>query len=272
MALGQIRAYLIRGDPANAKQNLAEIFEGNRIFNLLPLPRDNHNLKEISKEELYPGNYYLAKLNKKTIRETGIKTLLKLSSLGINEFPVLLILHDNSISQCLVLYNDIEFGSLHSFWISFENILFLEYNVKVPSANFKLKHLKQEFSYFEHQLRIFYSKNSLTNLLSCLATKNKINEVNELVSYIELLSWQNFKISPIAGIFQKLSNFIRIKKTNIKELEAENTNQGTSQGTIQSVSQSPQKKSKKNLIQKSNSVTETEILEKILFSLKSNNK
>ena len=198
----------------NAKSDLKMIFENNQTYNLLPLPRDSYNLKEISKEEFYPGNYYLAKLSKKLIRDTGIKSLSNLSLMGILEVPVLLLLHDNSIGNALVLYNDIEYGKICTFWIQMENLTYLDFQSKLSPSGFSHNQIIDNFNEIDKTLRIFYSKNILAKILNNYISHTKSADVEEIISYIQLATWRNYKSSPITGVFRNFKNFIQVKKTD----------------------------------------------------------
>jgi hypothetical protein len=210
-ALYQIRYHLSCGDIASAKSDMSTIFDGNRMPPHIVLPRESIDVKEISKEECYPGNYYLATLSNKFIRESSIKSLAKLSSIGINEVPVVLLLTDFTINQALVMYNDIEYGKIYTFWIGIDNLMFLEKQVKLPANCFKMRQLYEEFSYLEKRLKILYSKNILTNMLLVLVENNSIGSFDDILQFLNLSNWQSYKLSPVEAGFYSFNDFIKVK-------------------------------------------------------------
>ena len=210
-SLSQIRYHLSNGDVASAKGDINIIFDGNKTPAYMPMPKELYDLKEITKEECYPGNYYLAKLSRKFIRESGIKSLIKQGAIGINEIPVLLLLHDNTINQALVMYTDHEFGKVYTFWTAIDTLMFLENQIKIPASSFRLSELLKEYKYLEKRLRILYSKNVFANIMYCLASKKKIHNFGELLNGIALSNWQVYKLNPVSGVFHTFKNYISLK-------------------------------------------------------------
>jgi hypothetical protein len=219
-AFYQIRNYLSIGDMPNAYADLNQILDGAKIPAYMFPPREHFDSKEITKEECYPSNYYLARLNNKFLRESGIKSFNKQGGIGINEIPVLLLLHDNTIGQALVLYNDYENGKLYTFWTPIESLSFLDNQIKIPANSFKISELVKEYKYLEKRLRILYSKNVLGNIMRILATERKIKKFDELMYFISLSNWQIYRHNPTSGPFHKFKNYISIKPKKWKVLRS----------------------------------------------------
>jgi len=210
--LYQIRYHLSNGDTTSAKSDIYTIFDNNKMPQGIPLPRETYDNKEITKEDCFPGNYYLAKIPNSLIKETKIKGLKTKGNLGINEVPVLLLLIDNSINQALVLYNDINYSQTTTFWINIDNLTFLDSQIKIPANSFKMSELLKEYNYLEKRLRILFSKKILLKLMKIFAMEKKFNNFEETLLYLHLNDWNNFKLNPISGVFRKFKNYIRIKK------------------------------------------------------------
>jgi hypothetical protein len=210
-SLYQIRYHLSNNDITSAWTDINIIFDNNKVPPHMPLPKEYYDMKEIAKEECYPGNYYLAKLSSRFIRESGIKSLIKQGSVGINEFPVLLLAHDNTFGLALVLYTDIEYGMVYTFWLPIDNLMFLEQQIKIPANSFSVEWLLNEFFYLEKRLRILYSKNILTNFSYILTKNKKVSKFEELMYFIDLTNWQNYKLNPATGVFHDFTNYISIK-------------------------------------------------------------
>jgi len=212
--LYQIRYHLSNGDIASAKSDIHTIFDNNKMPQGMPLPREAYDNKEITKEDCFPGNYYLAKIPNSLLKETKIKGLRSKGSIGINEAPVLLLLIDNSINQALVLYNDVNYSKANTFWINIDDLTFLDSQIKIPANSFKMAELLKEFNYLEKRLRILFSKKVLLKLMRIFAVEKNFNNFEDTLLYLHLNDWSNFKLNPISGVFRKLKNYIRIKKNS----------------------------------------------------------
>lgn len=212
MSLSQIRYHLSVGDIASAKLDISAIFDGTKVPPHMPLPREHRDMREVFKEECYPNNFYLLKLSSRVVRDTGIKHLIKQSSMGLNEVPVLLLLVDNSVNQSLVLYNDYEYSKIHSFWVSTDHLMLLENQLKLPATSFTHDNLSCEYLMIDTSLKKYYAKNVLTNLERSLLLNGEIDKLEELEEYLNLVTWQNYKYNPINGVFRNFKNFIQIKK------------------------------------------------------------
>ena len=228
-SLYQIRYHLSNGDTVSAKSDIYTIFDNNKVPLNMPLPRDSYDSKEITKEECFPGNYYLAKISNQFLKETQIKGLKMKGGIGINEIPVLLLLIDNSINQALVLYNDINYSRATTFWINLDDLTFLDTQIKVPANSFELSDLIKEFNYLEKRLRILFSKNILLKIMKIFAIEKKFNNFEETLFYLHLNDWSDFKLNPLSGVFRKFKNYIKIKKSNLLDLEKEKNLTGESE-------------------------------------------
>jgi len=221
--LYQIRYHLSNGDIVSAKSDIHTIFDNNKMPQGLPLPRESYDNKEITKEDCFPGNYYLAKISNMLLKETKIKGLKVKGSIGITDVPVLLLLIDNSINQALVLYNDVQYSRATTFWINIDDLTFLDTQIKIPANSFKITELFKEFNYLEKRLRILFSKKILLKLMKIFAMEKKFNNFEETLLYLNLNDWNNFKLNPISGVFRKFKNYIRIKKKDNPNIKFQNS-------------------------------------------------
>jgi hypothetical protein len=212
MSLSQIRYHLSVGDIASAKGDISAIFDGTKVPSHMPLPREHRDMREVFKEECYPNNFYLLKLSSRVVRDTGIKHLIKQSSMGLNEVPVLLLLVDNSVNQSLVMYNDYEYSKIHTFWVNTDHLMLLENQMKLPATSFTHDYLSCEYLMIDRSIKKYYAKNVLTNLERSLLLNGQIDKLEELEEYINLVTWQNYKYNPINGVFRNFKNYIQIKK------------------------------------------------------------
>lgn len=211
-SLYQIRYHLSIGDTISAKGDINTIFDNNKMPQNIILPRDHYDNKEITKENCFPGNFYLAKLSNAFLSDTKIKGLKKKENIGIQEIPVLLLLIDNSINQALVLYNDINYSRAVTFWVNIDDLSFLDSQIKMPANSFKISELVKELNYLEKRLRILFCKNILFKFMKILAIQQKFSNFEEMLLFMNLHDWSNFKLNPISGVFRKFKNFIPIKK------------------------------------------------------------
>ena len=211
-SLHQIRGRLSNGMVADAINDIHNVFDTRKTPVHVPLPKEQYDPKEITKEEIYPGNYYLAKLNNKCIHFAGINTLKKLSTIGVYEVPVLVLLQDNAIKQALVLYIDDENNKAVTFWVNSDNLMFLETQIKFPSNPFELSLIVNEYTYLEKRLRVLYAKNILNKIMICLASNNKISNFDELLNMLILNNWVEFKHN-LSAVFHKFNNYITVRKS-----------------------------------------------------------
>ncbi len=237
-SLSQIRYHLSNNDTSSAKTDIYYIFDQTKVPTHMPLPKEQRDMREIFKEECYPGNYYLAKINSRIARESGINYLLKLINLGLNEIPVLVLLVDTSLNLALVQFDDyMDQTKINSFWIQLDNLFSLDYHLKLPASSFKLNDLLFEYDYFQKNLIKLYAKNILINLnrynlnlntynlsgfhnmLLSNSTTNNLENVSSnqfnmmnLIHFLNLEFWQLNKISPINGIFSCFKNYIKVNQ------------------------------------------------------------
>lgn len=249
-ALPQIRFNLSLNDIASAKADIYEVFDQTKLPPYTPLPKEHRDMREIFKEECYPGNYYLAKINQKVARETGINYLIKLSNLGLFEVPVLLLLVDTSLNQALVQFDDyMDQSKMNSFWIQLDNLYSLDYNLKLPASSYSMDDLYSEYNSIQNNLIKIYAKNILINLnkfklkfnnlspntcedvgisnLSnneniCLNNKQISNKFNmkNFINFLNLEFWQFNKLSPITGVFSSFKNYIKVKQVDEMSLRS----------------------------------------------------
>jgi hypothetical protein len=268
-SLYQIRYHLSNNDIPSAKADINTIFDNNKVPPAMPLPKETYDMKEIAKEECYPGNYYMAKLSPKFVRDSGIKSLIKQSSIGINDFPILLLAHDNVFNQALVMYSDVEYGMVYTFWIPIDCLMFLEQQLKLPANSYPIDWLLGEFYYLEKRLRILYSKNLLTNFSYILTKNKKVNKFDELMYFLDLTNWQNYKLNPATGVFHDFTNYISIKNLDI----IQNASNVMTLGGIQDLVASSSKISDGNVaISRSGGGSKKYEIEKILNGLTFDNR
>jgi len=212
-SLSQIRYHLSNGDIASARSDINTIFDGNKTPNICPLPKEQFDAREIFTEEIYPNNFYLAKFNGK-------------------EIPVLVLIQDNSINQALCLiYDDIK-GKINSIWVNSDSLMFLERQIKFSSSSFNSSELIEEYIYLEKKLSILYAKNSLSNIIGSLAQKGKIEKFDDLMYFMLLNNWKNFKSKPFSEIFHSLNQYITYRKDEKKENDSNNSNEKTLKKTL----------------------------------------
>ena len=216
-SLTQIRNHLSNGDIENTMIDLRSIFDNNSMPTHIPLPKEHYDSKEIMKEEIYPGNFYLAKLSSKFINSCAIKCIKKLNCIGVNEVPVLVLLQDNAINHSLVMINDEECGKIFSFWVNSDNLMFLEKQIKLPASAFEMEALVGEYKYLEKRLKVLYAKNTLSNFMFVLAQKQQISSFNNLIDYIILNNWKGYKLNPTSGVYHRFNNFITVKRSETIE-------------------------------------------------------
>ena len=204
-SLSQIRYHLSNGDVASAKSDINTIFDGNKTPTICPLPKEQFDAREIFREEIYPNNYYLAKFKGK-------------------EIPVLVLIQDNSINHALCLIYDDMKGKINSIWVNSDNLMFLEKQIKFSSSSFNSNELIEEYIYLEKKLSILYAKNALSNIIGSMAQKGKIEKFDDLMYFMLLNNWKNFKSKPFSGIFHSLNKYITFRKNEKKENESNNTN------------------------------------------------
>lgn len=244
-SLAQIRNHLSNGDIENTMIDLRSIFDNNSMPTNIPLPREQYDSKEIMKEEIYPGNYYLAKISHKFLNSCDIHCLKKLSSIGVNEVPVLVLIQDNAINHALVMINDEESGRMISFWVNSDHLMFLDRQIKLPASAFEFDALMGEYMYLEKRLKVLYAKNALSNIMMILATKQKINNFDNLIDFVILNNWKGYKLSPTSGVFHSFKNFITIQKNDkiksvlhkINSSSKNNNNTTTFEDVLSSLSQ-----------------------------------
>ena len=216
-SLTQIRNHLSNGDIENTMIDLRSIFDNNSMPTHIPLPKEHYDSKEIMKEEIYPGNFYLAKLSSKFINSCEIKCIKKLNCIGVNEVPVLVLLQDNAINHSLVMINDEECGKIFSFWVNSDNLMFLEKQIKLPASAFEMESLVGEYKYLEKRLKVLYAKNTLSNFMFVLAQKQQISSFNNLIDYIILNNWKGYKLNPTSGVYHRFNNFITVQRNETIE-------------------------------------------------------
>ena len=208
----QIRNFLAMNSVSDALRDLGTVFDNSILPLNMPLPVDNIEIKDITKEECYPSNYYIMRLNNKYIKNIGIKSLVKLGNLGIYEHPVEVLIVDKSLDRALVLYNDEEKAKVYSMWIPFEFLNFMEKQIKPPSNSYSLNDLLAEYVYLENKLTSFYAKDLLVKIREAQILQNKIDEFEQLMDSLLLASWKLFKKVEFNGPFRIFKNYVKISK------------------------------------------------------------
>jgi hypothetical protein len=150
-SLSQIRYQISIADLNGLKNDMSAVFDNGKIPITGPLFREQFDTNEIFTQEIYPNNYYCARINK-------IDT------------PVLVLLQDYTIGYCLCLIFDDYKGKMFTQWINNEDLKLLTNPIKIPSFSFSLKELIKEYNYLEKKLRILYSKNALSDIILSLNT------------------------------------------------------------------------------------------------------
>ena len=196
-SLSQIRYQIAIGDLNGLKNDMSAVFDNGKIPITGPLFREQFDTNEIFVQELYPNNYYCARINK-------IDT------------PVLVLFQDYTIGYCLCLIFDDYKGRMFTQWINSEDLKLLPNPIKIPSFSFNYNELIKEYNYLEKKLRILYSKNALSELILSL---NKLEfdiplKDNNNLFELQLNNWKKFKLNPTSGVFKELNNFILMKNNS----------------------------------------------------------
>ena len=196
-ALCQIRYQLSTCDLNGLKKDMSDVFDNGKIPITGPLFRELFDTNEIFVQEIYPNNYYCARINKIDI-------------------PVLVLLQDYSIRHCLCLIFDDFKGKMFTQWINSEDLKLLNNPIKIPSFSFNYNELIKEYNFLEKKLRILYSKNVLSDIILSL---NRIEynipfKNNDNLFELQLNNWKKFKLNPISGVFKDLNNYILMKNNS----------------------------------------------------------
>ena len=194
-ALCQIRYQISIGDLNGLKNDMSNVFDNGKIPITGLLFREQFDTNEIFAQEIYPNNYYCARINK-------------------TDTPVLILLQDYSISQCLCLIFDDYKGRMFTQWINNEDLKLLSTSIKIPSFSFNYNELIKEYNYLEKKLRILYSKNALFDIVLPLLNKNEFEiplKNNNNLFELELNNWKKYKLNPISGVFKDFNNYILMK-------------------------------------------------------------
>ena len=195
-SLSQIRYQISIADLNGLKNDMSAVFDNGKIPITGPLFREQFDTNEIFTQEIYPNNYYCARINK-------IDT------------PVLVLLQDYTIGYCLCLIFDDYKGKMFTQWINNEDLKLLTNPIKIPSFSFSLKELIKEYNYLEKKLRILYSKNALSDIILALNTIEydiPLKDNNNLFE-LQLNNWKKFKLNPTSGVFKDLNNYISMKNS-----------------------------------------------------------